>query len=413
MTKKTKQILITSIICVAILTIVSVIIIHFTYYKFSFITAEGKTLSNKSHIEIGIGSSEIPKVSAIYKDYTSSKNGAACEVSMKGTVDLAHLGEYVVTYTATYQDKSKSIDVTIKVVDNDAPVISLNGGSEIYWALGKEFTDPGFSAFDNVDGDITSKVETVSTVDINKEGTYTITYKVTDSSKREAVVTRTVNIKNIDEQQVINPGDKVVYLTFDDGPGPYTQKLLDILDRYGVKVTFFTTDAYPGHEDLLTEEARRGHTVAIHTFSHRYNDIYASDDAFFTDLYAMSDLIKSKTGQTPRIIRFPGGSSNTISAKYSPGMMTRLTQEVTARGFLYADWNVASGDAGETSSTGQIVANVIDGISKHNVSTVLQHDVKEFSVDAVPRIIEWGQANGYKFLPLTENSPMEHHSILN
>ncbi len=93
--------------------------------------------------------------------------------------------------------------------------------------------------------------------------------------------------------------------------------------------------------------------------------------------------------------------------------MTTLTNEVGNRGILYADWNVSSGDAGETTSTQQVVANVISGIQKNNVSTVLQHDIKDFSVNAVEQIIQWGQANGYTFLPLTETSPMHHHAVNN
>ena len=413
MSAKNKKIIITAVVCVAVLALITFLIIHFTYYSFTFATSDGKNIDNKSEIEVAVGTNDLPKVTAIYKDHGDNKNGAAAEVTMNGSIDTAHVGDYPVSYTATFGEKSKTIDVTAKVKDLTPPVITLNGGAEITWPLGKDYADPGFSATDNVDGDITSKVEMSGNVDINAEGTYTLTYKVSDSSKNETTATRTVNVKKVDTAQTINPGDKIVYLTFDDGPGPYTQKLLDILDKYGVKVTFFTTDAYPGHEQLIAEEAKRGHTVAIHTFSHKYDQIYASDDAYFADLNAMSDLIKSQTGQSPKIIRFPGGSSNTVSKKYSPGIMSRLTQEVTNRGYLYDDWNVSSGDAGETTSTEQVVANVITGMQKHNVSTVLQHDVKDFSVNAVEQIIQWGLSNGYKFLPLTETSPMEHHGILN
>ncbi len=413
MTAKKKKILITGIVCVVALALITFLIIHFTYYKFTFTSADGKSLSNKDTIEVALGSVELPKVTAIYTDHTDSKNGSACEVTTEGSCDTNHLGDYAVTYTATYNGKSKSIDVTYKVVDKTPPEITLNGGEEITWPLDKEFQDPGYSANDNVDGDLTSKVETESNVDIHTEGTYQITYKVSDSAKNEATAIRKVNVKKIDEQQIINPGDKVVYLTFDDGPGPYTQKLLDILDKYNVKATFFVTNAYPGHESLIAEEAKRGHTVAIHTYSHAYDKVYASDDAYFADLNAMNDIIKAQTGKESKIVRFPGGSSNTVSKKYSAGIMSRLTQELTNRGYLYADWNVTSGDAGGTTSTDQVASNVIGGIQKNNVSTVLQHDVKDYSVNAVERIIQWGLSNGYKFLPLTETSPMYHHTVQN
>ena len=115
-----------------------------------------------------------------------------------------------------------------------------------------------------------------------------------------------------------------------------------------------------------------------------------------------------------QIIRFPGGSSNTVSAKYSRGIMSRLVKDVEARGFLYCDWNVSSGDAGSRPiSTQQVVQNVTEGMQKNNVSIVLQHDIKEFSVNAVEQIIQWGLAEGYTFLPLSTSSPMSHHGVNN
>ena len=112
------------------------------------------------------------------------------------------------------------------------------------------------------------------------------------------------------------------------------------------------------------------------------------------------------------MIRFPGGSSNTVS-RINPGIMTRLVQAVTDAGYQYYDWNVSSGDAGLTTDTDVVYQNVIDGIRSHNVSIVLQHDSKGYSVDAVERIIQWGLANGYTFLPLTPSSPKAHHRLNN
>ncbi len=162
-----------------------------------------------------------------------------------------------------------------------------------------------------------------------------------------------------------DPGDKVVYLTFDDGPGAYTQQLLDVLDKYNVKATFFVTNASPKYQDMIAKEYAAGHSIGIHTYSHDYNKIYASEEAYFEDLEAMQDVIVKQTGETTNIIRFPGGSSNTVS-DITPGLMTTLTQEVQNRGYQYFDWNVASGDAGETTDTETVVSNVISGIKQHN-----------------------------------------------
>ncbi|MFQ9388566.1 MAG: hypothetical protein ACLR1V_06910 [Coprococcus sp.] len=93
--------------------------------------------------------------------------------------------------------------------------------------------------------------------------------------------------------------------------------------------------------------------------------------------------------------------------------MTKLTKDLTDMGYQYFDWNVTSGDAGETTSTSVVVQNVISGIQQHDVSIVLQHDIKGFSVNAVEQIIQWGLAHGYTFLPLTAESPTAHHGVNN
>lgn len=413
MKKKKKAIIITSICCVSVLILITILLLHFLYYSFTFSTDDGTTISNNSDVEVAFGQKELPNIKAIYKDYADNSNGTEVEVTKSGEADLSKLGTYPVTYTANYNGKSKSIDVNIKVVDKTGPEIKLKGGNEIHWRLGKEFKDPGYTAVDDVDGDVTANVTVEGNVDTNTEGSYTLTYKVKDSSGNETTVERKVTVEQKKEPVVTDPADKVIYLTFDDGPGPYTQKLLDILDKYNVKATFFVTHGYPNYENLIGEEARRGHTVAVHSYTHKYDQIYRSVDAFFEDFNKMNDVIKAQTGQESSILRFPGGSSNTVSKKYCPGVMTALTNEMNNRGILYADWNVSSGDAGETTSTQQVVTNVINGIQKNHVSTILQHDIKDFSVNAVEQIIQWGKSNGYTFLPLTEHSPMFHQPVAN
>jgi peptidoglycan/xylan/chitin deacetylase (PgdA/CDA1 family) len=215
------------------------------------------------------------------------------------------------------------------------------------------------------------------------------------------------------QPEVVIPDKKVVYLTFDDGPGEHTEELLDVLAKYDVKVTFFTCNtSYP---EVMAREAAEGHTVAIHSYTHEYKDIYTSEKAFFEDLHAQQDRIYEQTGQRTTLLRFPGGSSNESSKKYCKGIMTKLTQAVTDQGYQYYDWNVLSGDAGETKDTDKIVKNVIDGLKRHKdgYSIVLQHDIHGFSVAAVERIIVWGLDHGYTFLPLTSTSPTAHQELMN
>ena len=173
------------------------------------------------------------------------------------------------------------------------------------------------------------------------------------------------------------------------------------------------TNQFPAYQNMIGETYRRGHTVALHTYSHRYENIYKSEDAYYSDLEQMNHVCINQTGVAPTIVRFPGGTNNKVSRKYCNGIMTALTQSISYHGYFYCDWNVSSGDAGGTNTASGVFNNVIAGIQKQNVSVVLQHDIKGFSVEAVDEILFWGLEHGYTFLPLTESSPMVHYAPQN
>lgn len=316
----------------------------------------------------------------------------------------------IVTYTVTDSSGNKAEkERTIIYKDVIPPAITLLGKSSMSIQIGQDYSEPGFTAEDDCDGDLTSRVVVDGSVDTKKTGSYTLTYTVTDEAGNTAQVTRTVSVYR--KQTTVNPenpGNKVVYLTFDDGPGKYTAKLLDILDKYGVKVTFFVTNQYPAYQNMIGEAHRRGHTIALHTYSHVYSSIYSSEDAYYSDLARMNDVCVQQTGVAPTILRFPGGTNNLVSQKYCNGIMTALSNSISSHGYLYSDWNVSSGDAGGTTNPEVVASNVIAGIQKHSVSIVLQHDIKSYSVDAVEKILTWGLENGYTFLPMSESTPMVH-----
>ena len=206
---------------------------------------------------------------------------------------------------------------------------------------------------------------------------------------------------------------KIIYLTFDDGPGPYTDKLLTILDKYNVKATFFVTHAYPNYQSLIKKEKQKGHTVAIHTYTHNYANIYRSTSNYWNDFNRMQDAIVSQTGQTTTLFRFPGGSSNTVSRSYCSGIMSALVKQSNQKGYTYFDWNGQSGDAGVTTSTSGCYSNMVKYASATKVSVMLCHDVKGYSVNAIGAFIEWGLAHGYVFMPLTSGSPTCHQGVNN
>lgn len=328
-------------------------------------------------------------------------------VTVKGTVDGQTCGEYTLTYKVvdSYGNVGKASRKVI-VKDMVAPELTLKGDSSIYLLQGKKFSEPGYTASDNIDGNLTSKVVVSGSVNTSKTGVYKITYEVSDSSGNKQTVVRTIGVYKKQEANVTEAGDKVVYLTFDDGPGKYTEQLLNILDKYGIKATFFVTNQYPAYQHIIGETYKRGHTIAIHTYTHNYADIYSSEEAYYADFHKIQQLCIEQTGALPKLVRFPGGTSNTISKKHCEGIMTAISQGLTAKGYYYTDWNVESADAGGATTREEVFNNVISGIQKYNTSIVLQHDIKQYSVEAVEDIILWGLSNGYTFLPMTENSKL-------
>lgn len=216
-----------------------------------------------------------------------------------------------------------------------------------------------------------------------------------------------------EEPAKINPvksSGKKVYLTFDDGPSSNTDQILDILKDYDVKATFFVV----GKTDERSVKAyqrivEEGHTLAMHSYSHKYDEIYESKEAFARDLNFLQEYLYETTGVWPRIYRFPGGSSNTVSKVD----MQELIEYLTDIGITYFDWNVASGDAvSRTLPAETIVNNCLSGIEKQKESVILMHDAsnKGTTIEALPQIIEAIQEQGdAELLPITDETvPVQH-----
>jgi len=210
-------------------------------------------------------------------------------------------------------------------------------------------------------------------------------------------------------------GTKKAYLTFDDGPSANTTKILDILDQYNVKATFFVIYR-SGYESVYRDIVNRGHTIALHSYTHDYSKIYSSTTAYFNDLNKLSDYVENLTGVRSKIMRFPGGGSNTVSRSYCRGIMTTLTKEVQNRGYRYYDWNVDSGDAsGNSVSSSRIISNIKNNCGSQKTAIILMHDApsKSTTVTALPSIIEYLKSKNYQILPITEDTPQMHHAVNN
>lgn len=200
-----------------------------------------------------------------------------------------------------------------------------------------------------------------------------------------------------------------VYLTFDDGPSENTAKILDILKERNVKATFFVV----GQDDDESKELYRrivaeGHTLGMHSFSHKYDAIYKSRESFAEDMMHLQSYLREVTGIAPTLIRFPGGSSNGVSNVD----IKELIRYVKEQGWTYFDWNVASGDAtSQVYTPDELVANVMNDVVKYDTSVVLMHDSssKGSTVDALVPMIDQLQAMGAELLPIDENTkPIQH-----
>ncbi|HIZ74953.1 MAG TPA: polysaccharide deacetylase [Candidatus Mediterraneibacter stercoravium] len=206
--------------------------------------------------------------------------------------------------------------------------------------------------------------------------------------------------------------EKVVYLTFDDGPSKNTQKVLDILDEYNAKATFFITGQQPEYLSMIKTAYDAGHTIGLHSYIHDYEKVYASVDAYFEDLEKIGEIAKEQIGFVPCYIRFPGGASNTVSRKYTKGIMSKLTEMVQEKGYQYYDWNVSSGDGSKATKEEIIKQSETD---EYNHIMILFHDAatKDTTVEALPEILKYYQDHGYEFRAIDRDSLIFHHQTNN
>lgn len=201
-----------------------------------------------------------------------------------------------------------------------------------------------------------------------------------------------------------------VYLTFDDGPSSNTNAILDILDAYEVKATFFIVGTSAEKDaEALNRIVEEGHTLGMHSYSHKYAEIYSGVDDFAADFQAIRSLLYDMTGVTSQLYRFPGGSSNAVSNMDIQDCISYLQDQDV----VYFDWNVSSGDAqSKMLSADEIVKNCTTGIENKSSSVILLHDTasKKSTVEALPRVIEAILAmEDTKILPLTkESKPVQH-----
>ncbi|MCR4909173.1 MAG: polysaccharide deacetylase [Lachnospiraceae bacterium] len=205
-------------------------------------------------------------------------------------------------------------------------------------------------------------------------------------------------------------GHRRAYLTIDDGPSIYTDEILDILKEHDVKATFFvcgTGELDERFRHCYKRIVDEGHVIGMHSWSHKYSEVYYSAESFQYDLDKIRNLIYNETGVAADIYRFPGGSGNRVA----PHDMSDYIAVLYAGGLEYYDWNVYVGDSsGGKSTASQIVANTLNGSKGLDTAVILLHDTgaKRSTVDALPEMIEGLRAQGMELLPFDENVPILH-----
>lgn len=245
---------------------------------------------------------------------------------------------------------------------------------------------------------VAEKFQNLQSIQSKNKSPYKRHDNINDEKQEKILEIREMENEKIKESK----NNKIVYLTFDDGPTKTTTlEILKILKANNIKATFFVIGQNP---EIYKKIADDGHKLELHTYTHIYKQIYASEESYFSDLYKIRDLIKKTTGIDSKIVRMPGGSSTT---KASKTLKKQIIKRLKKEGFIYQDWNCDSKDAaGIVMSTEEEAKNSFCNLKKVNL---LMHDTKKMTVKSLQKIIDKYRENGYSFEVLTENSPKFQH----
>ena len=345
----------------------------------------------------------------VYKDFCTKKYQKEIKYSAVDNYDgditnKVEVNEEEDKITYTVKDTSGNTDVKeVKIDYGNKPSnkFKVNGSAKTYVVINTNYDEKGASYTDGCGNKINKEIKITGEVDPTKLGEYTITYEV----EGESPIIRTVIVRERPH--------KTIYLTFDDGPGANTRKVLDTLDKYNVKATFFVTNQFPKYQYLIAEEHNKGHVIGVHTLTHKWS-VYDSLDAYIEDFNAMNEIVKEQTGSYTKLFRFPGGSGNTVSKSHSTGVVTAIAEEMTNRGYVYFDWNMSSGDADGKGTTEKIINNVLNHVDSCSAQCViLFHDYKPTTAAAIDPILKELVARGYDFDTLSESGPIVHAKIKN
>jgi peptidoglycan-N-acetylglucosamine deacetylase len=197
--------------------------------------------------------------------------------------------------------------------------------------------------------------------------------------------------------------EKEIYLTFDDGPSyVITSRVLDILKEKEVKATFFVVgNKIEGREDILKRMHEEGHALGLHTYSHKYKEIYSSQDRFLKEMEDTGEEVKRVLGFIPKAIRFPGGSKPFLNAS--------MLEKLHEKEYRVYDWNASLSDGLNYNTTPDRLvkeAHKVVGGSSSKIFLLLHCDqTNKATAKALPAIIDYYKNLGYQFKIITEDTP--------
>ena len=385
------------------------VVIEFDATKFGDINQDGKISASDARMLLRCAAN-LEKVTPYILTYGDfSRDGKITAYDARTALRVAaHLDKLdCILYGHTYEDYTVNPTCTQDgYTIKKCTLCSATDGSKenIVPATGHKLTETNIKATCTSEGRFTSRCSVCGYTDKDYKTESALGHNLSGWKESDTTRTRNCSRCNYSEVAKITTESKVIYLTFDDGPGPYTKKLLGYLRSYNVKATFFVTNQFPNYTYLLKEMANDGHAIGVHTLTHSWS-IYSGTSKYLSDFNAMHDIIKQQTGIDTKIFRFPGGTNNTVSRSYATGIMTTLNRTMADKGYLNFDWNVDCRDTEGLNST-QIADTTIAQIKNRSQSVVLMHDIKNSTVEAIPTIIRYAKNNGYTFKVIDETAPI-------
>jgi len=318
-----------------------------------------------------------------------------------------------------YKDNNKSHELwfldSVTFYNQWKKTISSGAQGVALWRLGTE--DP--SIWDVVKGHNINQLLTVKNGDITYSyGEGSILRPKTDQRTGERSIdfddagfisgeSYTSIPKASEIERLSKPEDKEIVLTFDDGPDPkYTKEILDILNEYQIKATFFIIGKHAMlYPDIVEQIYKEGHEIGNHTYSHSdMNNV--SNSQFKLELNTTERIIQGITERSPILYRPPFGEYQYTDNGDNQNIYEKSTfqrmMEINQMGYITVNYDIDSRDW-KTNNKREIVDTVLKHASSGDI--ILLHDgggERTATIQALPEIIETLQSEGYKFVTVSE-----------